>query len=112
MYRSIRNLNIPVGTCLSREFDFKSSPGSREFDVLSLPCSGAFHKGGEFDPEVLKFCPFSPAFCMHRKDFALAANAVFSDFEGNGLNFVKNWLKETGMEKLYASFEGMYYKIV
>jgi hypothetical protein len=49
---------------------------------------------------------------MHRKDFALAANAVFSDFEGNGLNFVKNWLKETGMEKLCASFEGMYYKIV
>jgi hypothetical protein len=25
---------------------------------------------------------------------------------------VKNWLKETGMEKLCASFEGMYYKIV
>jgi hypothetical protein len=46
---------------------------------------------------------------MHRKDFALAANA---DFEGNGLNFVKNWLKETGMEKLCASFEGMYHKIV
>jgi hypothetical protein len=44
---------------------------------------------------------------MHRKDFALAANTVFSDFEGNGLNFVKNWLKETGMEKLCASFEDM-----
>jgi hypothetical protein len=46
---------------------------------------------------------------MHRKDFALplAANAVFSDFEGNGLNFGKNWLKETGMEKLCASFEGI-----
>jgi hypothetical protein len=49
---------------------------------------------------------------MHRKDFTLAANTVFSDFEGNGLNFVKNWLKETGMEKLRASFEGMYCKIV
>jgi hypothetical protein len=50
---------------------------------------------------------------MHRKDFALAANTVFSDsVEGNGLNFVKNWLRETGMEKLCASFEGMYYKIV
>jgi hypothetical protein len=34
---------------------------------------------------------------MHRKDLALAANAVFSDFEGNSLNFVKNWLKEMGM---------------
>ena len=102
-------LHIPPG--LSREFDFKSSPGSREFDVLSLPCGGAFDKGGEFDTEVLKFFPFSRAFCMPRKDFALplAANA---DFEGNGLNFVKNWLKETGMEKLCASFEGMYYKIV
>jgi hypothetical protein len=46
------------------------------------------------------------------EDFALAENTVFSDFEGNCLNFVKNWLKETGMEKLCASFEGMYYKIV
>jgi hypothetical protein len=46
---------------------------------------------------------------MHRKYFALAAN---TDFEGNGLNFVKNWLKETGMENLCASFEGMYYIIV
>jgi hypothetical protein len=45
---------------------------------------------------------------MHRKD----KYTVFSDFEGNGLNFVKNWLKETGMEKLCASFEGLYYKIV
>jgi hypothetical protein len=106
MYRSIRNFNIPPPG-ISREFDFKSSPGSREFDVLSLPC------GGAFEPEVLKFCPFSRASCMHRKDFALAANTVFSDsVEGNGLNFVKNWLKETGMEKLCASFEGMYYKIV
>jgi hypothetical protein len=38
------------------------------------------------------------------------------DFEGNSLNFVKisrkNWLKETGMENLCASFEGMYYIIV
>jgi hypothetical protein len=49
---------------------------------------------------------------MHRKDFALAANTVFSDFEGNSLNFVKNWLKETVMEKLCASFEGIYCKIV
>jgi hypothetical protein len=40
------------------------------------------------------------------------ANTVFSDFEGNSLNFVKNWLKETGMEKQCTSFEGMYYKIV
>jgi hypothetical protein len=91
---------------------FKSSPGSWEFDVLSLPCGGAFDKGGEFEPEVLKFCPFSGASCMHRKDFALAANTDISDFEENGLNFVKNWLKEMGMEKLCASFEGMYYKIV
>jgi hypothetical protein len=29
-------------TGIPREFDFKSSPGSREFDVLSLPCGGAF----------------------------------------------------------------------
>jgi hypothetical protein len=35
MYPSIRNFNIPPG--ISRGFDFKSSPGSREFDVLSLP---------------------------------------------------------------------------
>ena len=49
---------------------------------------------------------------MHRKDFALAANTDISDFEENSLNFVKNWLKEMGMEKLCASFEGMYYKIV
>ena len=50
---------------------------------------------------------------MDRKDFAfMAANTVFSDFEGNSLNFVKNWHKETGMEKLCASFEGMHYKIV
>jgi hypothetical protein len=42
----------------------------------------------------------------------LAANTVFSDFEVKGHNFVKNWLKETGVEKLCASFEGMYYKIV
>ena len=27
---------------IPREYDFKSSPGSREFDVLSLPCGGAF----------------------------------------------------------------------
>jgi hypothetical protein len=67
---------------------------------------------GEFELEVLKFFPFSCASCMHRKYFALAANTVFSDFEGNGLNFVKNWLKETGMENLCASFEGMYYIIV
>jgi hypothetical protein len=116
MYRSIRNFNIPPPPPpppgISREFDFKSSPGSREFDVLSLPCGGAFDKGGEFEPEVLKFCPFSGASCMHRKDFALAANTDISDFEENGLNFVKNWLKEMGMEKLCASFEGMYYKIV
>ena len=79
---------------------------SREFDVLCLPC------GGAFEPDVLKFFPFSCASCMHRKDFALAENTVFSDFEGNCLNFVKNWLKEMGMEKLCASFEGMYYKIV
>jgi hypothetical protein len=59
-------------------FDFKSSPGSREFDVLSLPCGGAFDKVGEFEPEVLKFYPFSRASCMHRKDFALAANIQFS----------------------------------
>jgi hypothetical protein len=109
MYRSIRNFNIPPPPGISREFDFKSSPGSREFDVLSLPCGGAFYKGGEFEPEVLKFCSFSRASCMHKKDFVLAAN---TDFEGNSLNFVKNWLKETGMEKLCASFEGMYYKIV
>jgi hypothetical protein len=69
-------------------------------------------KGGEFEKEVLKFCPFSRASCMHRKDFALAANTVLSDFEENGLNFVKNWLKKMGMEKLCASFEGMHYKIV
>ena len=110
MYRSIRNFNIPP----------RAYPGnltssvlqSREFDVPSLPCGGAFDKGGEFEKEVLKFCPFSRASCMHRKDFALAANTVFSDFEENGLNFVKNWLKKTGMEKLCASFEGMHYKIV
>jgi hypothetical protein len=48
----------------------------------------------------------------YRKGFALAANTVFSDFEVKGHNFVKNWLKETGMEKLCAAFEGMYYKIV
>jgi hypothetical protein len=86
-----------------------SVPQSREFDVLSLPCGGAFDKGGEFEKEVLKFCPFLRASCMHRKDFALAAN---TDFEENGLNFVKNWLKKMGMEKLCASFEGMHYKIV
>jgi hypothetical protein len=74
MYRSIRNFNIPPG--ISREFDFKSSPRRREFDVPSLPCGGAFDKGEEFEPEVLKFCPFSRASCMHRKDFALAANTV------------------------------------
>jgi hypothetical protein len=121
MYRSIRNFNIPSPPPgISRESDFKSSPGSREFDVLSLPHGGAFDKGGtfdkggEFDPEVLKFCPFSRAFCMHteKTSHALAANAVFSDFEGNGINLVTNWLIETGMEKLCASFEGMYYKIV
>ena len=101
MYRSIRNFNIPPG--IYQEFVLKSFPGSSEIDVLSLPCGGAFDSGGafdkveEFDPEVLKFCPFSWAFCMHRKDLALAANAVFSDFEGNSLNFVKNWLKEMGM---------------
>jgi hypothetical protein len=82
---------------ISREFDFKSSPRSREFEVLNLPCGGAFDKVGEFEQEVLKFCPFSRIFCMHRKYFALAANAVFSDFKGNGLNFMKNWLKESGM---------------
>jgi hypothetical protein len=38
---------------------------------------------------ILIFCPFSRASCMHRKDFALAANTVFSDFEGSSLNFVK-----------------------
>ena len=112
MYRSIRNFNIPPPPGISREFDFKSSPGSREFDVLSLPCGGAFDKGGEFEPELLKFCLFLHTSCMHRKDFALVANTVFSDFKGNGLDFVKNWLKETGMEKLCASFEGMYCKIV
>jgi hypothetical protein len=89
MYRSIRNFIIPPPPGISREFDFKSSPGSREFDVLNLPCGGAFDKGGEFEPEVLTFCPFLRAFCMHRKDFALAANTVFSDFEGNSLNFMK-----------------------
>jgi hypothetical protein len=101
MYRSIRNFNIPPPG-ISREFDFKSSPGSREFDVLSLPCGGAFDKGGEFEPEVLKFCPFSRASCMHRRDLYADKYTVFSDFEGNGLNFVKNWLKETGMEKLWC----------
>jgi hypothetical protein len=60
---------------------------------------GTFDKGGEIEPEVLKFYSFS-------------ANTLFSDFEAKGHNFVKNWLKETGMEKLCASFEGMYYKIV
>jgi hypothetical protein len=30
---------------IPREFDFKSSPGSREFDVLGLPCGGAFDNG-------------------------------------------------------------------
>ena len=113
MYRSIRNFNIPPPPGISREFDFKSSPGSREFDVLSLPYGGAFDKVGEFEPEVLKFFPFSRASCMHRRDFAFGGKyTVFSDFEGNGLNFVKNWLKETGKEKLCASFEGLYYKIV
>ena len=57
MYRSIRNFNIPPPG-IPREFDFKSSPGRREFDVLSLPCGGAFDKGGEFEPEVLKFARF------------------------------------------------------
>jgi hypothetical protein len=111
--------NVPINSKLqhpppgiSLEFDFKSSPGSKEFDVLSLPCGGAVDKGGEFEPEVLKFCPFSRASCMHRKDFASAAYTVFSDFEGNGLNLVITWLKGTGMEKLCASFEGMHYKIV
>ena len=80
MYRSIRNFNIPPG--IYQEFVLKSFPGSSEIDVPSLPCGGAFYKVEEFDPEVLKFCPFSWAFCMHRKDLALAANAVFSDFEG------------------------------
>jgi hypothetical protein len=40
----------------------------------------------------------------------MAVNTVFSDFEGKGLNFEKNWLKETYMEKLVCvSFEDMYY---
>jgi hypothetical protein len=47
---------------------------SREFDVLGLPCGGAFDNG-------VGICPFSRASCMHRKYFALAANTVFSDFE-------------------------------
>ena len=106
MYRSIRNFNIPPPG-ISREFDFKSSPGSREFDVLSLPCGGAFDKGGEFEPEVLKILPVFACF-LHAQKRLLFSDSV----EGNGLNFVKNWLKETGMEKLCASFEGMYYKIV
>jgi hypothetical protein len=42
----------------------------------------------------------------HGKDLALTANTVFSDFEVKGVKFVKNWLKETGIEKLCASFEG------
>jgi hypothetical protein len=108
-----RNFNIPPPPGISQEFDFKSSPRSREFDVLqSSPHGRVVNLGGEFEPEVLKFCPFSCASCMHRKDFALAANTVFSDFEGIGHNLVITWLKETGMEKLCASFEGMHYKIV
>jgi hypothetical protein len=50
--------------------------------------------------------------CTENTTHNLAANTVFSDFEGKDLNFVKNWLKETGMENLCASFEGMYYIIV
>ena len=46
MYRSIRNFIIPPPPPgIPREFDFKSSPGSREFDVLGLPCGGAFDNG-------------------------------------------------------------------
>ena len=45
MYRSIRNFIIPPPPGIPREFDFKSSPGSREFDVLGLPCGGAFDNG-------------------------------------------------------------------
>jgi hypothetical protein len=70
---------------------------------------GAFDKGGEFEPEVLKCFRFGMLRACTEK---MAANTVFSDFEGNGLNFVKNWLQKTGMEKRFASYEGMYYKIV
>jgi hypothetical protein len=100
MYRSIRNFIIPPT---------RAYPGNLTSSLLQGV--GNLTLGGEFEPEVLKFCPFSRASCMHRKYFALAANTVFSDFEGNGLNFVKNWLKETGMENLCASFD-MYYIIV
>jgi hypothetical protein len=81
MYRSIRNFNIPSPR--ANPGNLTSSLLQGVGDVLSLPCGEAFDKGGEFEPEVLTFCPFSRASCMHRKDFALAANTVFSDFEGN-----------------------------
>ena len=68
MYRSIRNFNIPPPG-ISQEYDFKSSPGSREFDILSLPYGGVFDKGGEFEPEVLKFCPLLHASCMQATNY-------------------------------------------
>jgi hypothetical protein len=94
MYQSIWNLNIPPPG-ISQEFDVKSSAGS-------LPCSGVFGKGGEFEPEVLTFCPFSRACCTQWR--WIQFSQILKETRPN---FVKNWLKEMGMEKLCA-FEGMY----
>ena len=99
MYRSIRNFNIPPR--ISREFDFKSSPGSREFDVLSLPCGGAFDKGGEFEAEVLKFCPFSRASCMHRRYLYAQKRQIYSflRFRGKRAQFCVTLAQRNGHGK-------------
>ena len=106
MYRSIRNFNIPPPPGISREFDFKSSPGSREFDVLSLPCGGAFDNGvGHLITEwgvwtgSLKILPVFACFLHAQKRLHIGGKYSFLRFRGKRPQFCEKLAQRNGHGK-------------
>ena len=91
-------LQHPPPPGISREFDFKSFPGSREFDVLSLPCGGAFDKGGEFEPKVV-ILPVFACFLHAQKRLRIRGKCSFLRFRGKRPQFCEKLAQRNGHGK-------------
>ena len=76
----------------------KFSPGSREFDVLSLPCGGAFDNGRKFEPEVI-ILPVFACFPHAQKRLRIGGKCSFLRFRGKQPQFCEKLAQRNGHGK-------------
>ena len=83
---------FPLG--IPRAFDTFAVPERREFDYQSLPGGGEFEQPPRIRVKSLAWR-------------TIMGDAVLKDFRGKDRAFLANWLREKGLNKLCAVFEGI-----